>query len=186
MKAKDILIPTLTLFIIALVTSALLVVTNGFTKDKIAALQEQSNREARQAVLPEADDFTERGVIAGDAEYTFFEANNGAGYVFSTEAKGYGGAVVVMTGITADGQVAGIKITEQNETPGLGQKALDAAFTDQYKENVPANGFVVTKSGKTASEEINALAGATITTNAVTNAVNEAIDIFELVTGGAN
>lgn len=186
MKAKEILIPTLTLFIIALVTSALLVVTNDFTKDKIAALQEQSNREARQAVLPEADDFIERGIVTDDAEITFFEATNGAGYVFSTQAKGYGGAVVVMTGITADGQVAGIKITEQNETPGLGQKALDASFTDQYKEAVPADGFVVTKSGKTAPEEINALAGATITTNAVTNSVNQAIEIYKLVTGGAN
>ncbi len=186
MKAKEILIPTLTLLIIALVTSVLLVATDGLTKDKIAALQEQANREARQAVLPEADDFIERGLIVGDLEYTFFEAANGAGYVFSTEAKGYGGAVVVMTGITADGQVAGVKITEQNETPGLGQKALDVSFTDQYKEAVPSEGFVVTKQGKTVPEEINALAGATITTSAVTNSVNEAIEIYKLVTGGAN
>ena len=186
MKAKEILIPTITLLIIALVTSVLLVATNGLTKDKIAELQEQANREARQAVLPEADDFIERGIVTNDAEITFFEATNGAGYVFSTQAKGYGGAVVVMTGVTADGQVAGVKITEQNETPGLGQKALDTAFTDQYKFAVPEGGFVVTKSGKTADAEINALAGATITTNAVTNSVNEALEIYKLVTGGAN
>ena len=186
MKAKDILIPTLTLLIIALVTSVLLVLTNGLTKDKIAALQDQKNREARQEVLPEADDFIERGIITDGMEVTFFEATNGAGYVFSIQAKGYGGAVVVMTGITADGQVAGVKITEQNETPGLGQKALDAVFTDQYKVALPDGGFVVTKQGKTADAEINALAGATITTSAVTDSVNEALEIYKVVVGGAN
>ena len=39
MKAKAIIMPTLTLVIIALVTSVLLVLTNAGTKDKIAQLQ---------------------------------------------------------------------------------------------------------------------------------------------------
>lgn len=187
MKAKGIIIPTLTLVIIAIVTSVLLVVTNDATKDKIAQLQAESDRQARQEVLPAADDFDDGQTINVDGtDYTYWTANNGSGYVFSTQFKGYGGPVVVMTGITADGQVAGVKITEQDETPGLGQKALDASFTDQYKKAAPENGFEVTKQGATADNEIDALAGATITSRAVTNSVNQAITIFKTLTGGAN
>ena len=90
----------------------------------------------------------------------------------------------VMTGISADGQVTGVKLTSQDETPGLGQKALDASFTDQYKMEIPENGFAVTKDSP--SGEITAIAGATITSRAVTNSVNEAITIYDAVTGGGN
>lgn len=187
MKAKGIIIPTLTLVIIAIVTSVLLVVTNDATKDKIAQLQAEAERQARQEVLPDADDFDDgQSVNVDGTDYTYWTANNGSGYVFSTQFKGYGGPVVVMTGITSDGQVAGVKITEQNETPGLGQKALDASFTDQYKKAVPDNGFEVTKQGAKADSEIDALAGATITSRAVTNSVNQAIAIYNTLTGGAN
>ena len=91
-----------------------------------------------------------------------------------------------MTGISSGGKVMGVKITEQNETPGLGQKALDASFTDQYIADLPENGFEVTKQGAAADNEIDALAGATITSRAVTNSVNLAIDIYKELTGGAN
>lgn len=186
MKAKGIIIPTITLVIIALVTSVLLVVTNDATKDKIALLQEESNRAARQEVLPNADDFEESAINIDGTDYIYWKANNDAGYVFSTQFKGYGGPVVVMTGISSGGKVMGVKITEQNETPGLGQKALDASFTDQYIADLPENGFEVTKQGAAADNEIDALAGATITSRAVTNSVNLAIDIYKELTGGAN
>lgn len=187
MKAKAIIIPTLTLVIIAIVTSVLLVLTNDMTKDKIAQLQVESDNASRQEVLPEADSFDDGQAITVDGvEYTYWTASNGAGYVFSTQYKGYGGAVVVMTGITSDGTVAGVKITEQNETPGLGQKALDASFTDQYLKAIPENGFEVTKSGAVADNQIDAIGGATITSNAVTNSVNQAIAIYNTLTGGAN
>ncbi len=187
MKAKAIIMPTLTLVIIALVTSVLLVLTNAGTKDKIAQLQVEADNASRQEVLPDADSFDEGQSIDVDGTtYTYWTAANGAGYVFSTQYKGYGGAVVVMTGITADGNVAGVKITEQNETPGLGQKALDASFTDQYLKAIPENGFEVTKNGATADNQIDAISGATITSNAVTNSVNQAIEIYHTLTGGAN
>ena len=91
-----------------------------------------------------------------------------------------------MTGITTDGAVAGVKITEQDETPGLGQKALDASFTDQYIKAIPEEEFVVTKQGASADNEIDAISGATITSNAVTNSVNQAIQLYNTLTGGGD
>ena len=180
MDVKEILKPPLILAVIATVVTALLVLTNGVTKDKIAELQAKAEDEAKLAVLPDADGFEEKEV---DGQ-VYYEATNGAGYVFSTSSKGYGGPVVVMTGISADGEVTGVKLTSQNETPGLGQKALDASFTDQYLMALPEGGFAVKKDSP--SGQIDAIAGATITSRAVTNSVNAAIEAYNAVTGGAN
>ena len=184
MKAKEIIVPTITLVLITLVITGLLVLTNGATKDQIAKLQVEAQEEAKKEVLPDGDSFTDQTITVDGEDVTYYEADNGAGYVFLTSSKGYGGAVEVMTGISADGQVTGVKLTSQNETPGLGQKALDASFTDQYKLEIPENGFAVTKDSP--SGEITAIAGATITSRAVTNSVNEAVAIFDAVTGGGN
>lgn len=184
MNVKDIIVPTAILTVIAAVVTALLVLTNGITKDKIAQLQAQTEAEAKMAVLPEADSFEEKSIEVGGVKQAYFEAANGAGYVFSTANKGYGGDVVVMTGISAEGEVTGVKITSQNETPGLGQKAVDASYTDQYLMAAPEGGFAVKKDDPAG--QIDAIAGATITSRAVTNSVNQAIEIYNAVTGGAN
>jgi len=188
MNAKNILVPTITLTVITLVVTALLVLTNGVTKDRIAELKVQAEEAAKKEVLPAADSFAEVILDTGidGEEIIYYKADNGAGYVFSTSSKGYGGTVAVMTGITSEGEIAGITITSQNETPGLGQKALNTSFTDQYRMAIPDGGILVTKSGNSADNEIDAIAGATITTNAVTNAVNEAINIYHEIVGGGN
>ena len=116
-------------------------------------------------------------------------AQNHAGYVFSGSNKGYGGAVVSMVGISSDGKVVGVKVTEaSDETPGLGAKwiAADASGNErraQFVGDIPESGsFAVVKDGGT----IEAVAGATITSRAVTHDVNDAIAQYNAVVGGAN
>lgn len=184
MKAKAVVIPTAILLIICVVVTALLVLTNSMTADRIETLQIEEEKAARQEVLPQVDTFVEKKIVYQDVEYTYYEAVNGSGYVFQTRFKGYGGAVVVMTGISKDGTVSGVKITSQDETPGLGQKALDSKFTNQYIKSIPADGFSVTKQGASADNEIDSIAGATITSKAVTNSVNLAIELYQEITGG--
>ena len=130
-------------------------------------------------MLPDADSFEEAdGYAIGKT------GSDIAGYVFVTSSKGYGGDVQVMTGISTDGQITGVVILEQDETPGLGANAEKESFRDQFKQAVPENGFTVTKS--TAGEgEISAMTGATITTTAVTNAVNDAIAQYNEIKEGA-
>ena len=167
MNFKSIGIPTIKLLVIAAVITILLFLTNNTTEAKIAQNQADANVASRKEVLPDADDFDEKTVTVDGVEYTYYEAKNGAGYVFSGSNKGYGGA---------------------DETPGLGAKwiAADASGNErraQFVGDIPESGsFAVVKDGGT----IEAVAGATITSRAVTHDVNDAIAQYNAVVGGAN
>lgn len=86
----------------------------------------------------------------------------------------YGGTVKVSIGIAEDGTITGVEILKINDTPGLGMKAEKPAFKDQYKDKV-VDEFSVTKTGSTSKSEIQAISGATITSKAVTHAVDAAL-----------
>lgn len=178
--AKDILKPALILFVICLVVTALLAGTNLLTKDKIAEQSALEAEQSRKVVLSDADSFEE-----ADGYYIGKANNETVGYVFQTEAKGYGGAVKVMTGISADGQITGVVILEHSETPGLGANAEKASFTDQFKKTAPEKGITLVKNKAPSDGEIEAMTGASITSRAVTNAVNEAITKYNTVKEGA-
>ena len=178
--AKDILKPALILFVICLVVTALLAGTNLLTKDKIAEQSALEAEQSRKVVLSDADSFEE-----ADGYYIGKANNETVGYVFQTEAKGYGGAVKVMTGISADGQITGVVILEHSETPGLGANAEKASFTYQFKQTSPEKGITLVKNKAPSDGEIEAMTGASITSRAVTNAVNEAITKYNTVKEGA-
>ena len=180
-KPKEIAMPALILCIICLVVTGALSVTSFITKDKIAQLSIETAKQARTVVLPEAVDFKP----ADDKEsYYIGNGPDGSvkGYVFTNSAKGYAGSLQVMTGINTKGQVTGVTILSLNETPGLGMNAQNAEFTDMYRQPVPRAGFTVIKSGLPENGNIVALTGATITTNAVTEAVNASVQQYEAIT----
>lgn len=177
-SAKEILVPTVSLFIIALVATLLLSVVNGVTADRIAAATAAAEAEARQTVFPDAENFVER-----DNYYEATDKNGTViGYVFNTASKGYGGDVPLTVGIDATGTVTGIVPGDlSNETPGLGQNASNPSFTEQF---VGANGPITVVKNAPGENEIQALTSATITSTAVANAVNAAEDLFHEITGG--
>ena len=181
LNAKDVLKPTLILFVICLVITALLAGTNELTKDKIKQQEIQNAEASRKVVLQDAETFEE------STDKTYFTAKKGdktIGYVFTTESKGYGGTMKVMTGIEQSGKVSGVVILSMYETPGLGANAQKDTFRDQYKQTAPEKGFDVIKSGSKADGQIQAMTGATITSKAVTNAVNQAVEHYQKVKGG--
>ena len=91
--------------------------------------------------------------------------------------EGYGGGMQFSMGIASDGTTKGISFLSLSETAGLGMRADTDDFKNQFKDkNVEA--FSYTKSGASADDEIDALSGATLTTNAVTNGVNAGICCF--------
>ncbi len=183
MNFKEIGIPTIKLFVIATVVTILLFLTNNTTEGKIADNQAKADIISRQEVLPAADGFQEAtGKLADGTEFTYFEATNGTGYVFSGSNKGYGGDVVSMIGIDKEGNITGVKVTEQSETAGLGAKWTDSAYTEQFISKTADGALAVEKDGG----DVVAVAGATITSRAVTADVNNAIEMFNAVTGGAN
>lgn len=174
---KNVGVPALILFVICVIVTALLGTTNELTKDIIAETNAANAAKTRMIVLPDAKDFEE-------ADGYFIGKNGGedVGYVFTTESGGYGGKVKVMTGIGSDGMIKGVAIISHSETPGLGANCTKDSFKDMYKQ--PAKQLTVVKNKAAAEGEIEAMTGATITTNAVTNAVNEAVSQYEKVKGG--
>lgn len=191
------------LFAITLIAGLLLGLVYQITKEPIAAQQEKAKQEACKEVFADAKSFQTVEVVlpeekawaeAGYADEIIDEvmaAQNDSGetlgYVITVTTKeGYGGDIRFTVGIREDGTVNGISILEIAETAGLGMRAeevLKPQFADKAVEK-----FEYTKSGATSDSQIDAISGATITTNAVTNGVNAGLYYFqtELKGGSAN
>ena len=192
---------TLILTAITVVSGLLLGVVYGITKEPIAQAQENTKQEAYRTVLSNASEFetvefdadtaasllSENGytsdVITEIAEGT--DASGATvGYVISVQSsEAYDGSLSLSVGIASDGTVKGIEMLEINETAGLGMKADEAEFKDQFKDK-SVQKFTYTKTGEDGDDKIDAISGATITTNAVTNAVDSALVYFQNELGG--
>ena len=193
---------TLILTAITVVSGLLLGVVYGITKEPIAEAQENTKQEAYRSVLSDASSFeTMEDFDAADAASILEEngyssdeitevaegiddSGETVGYVVNVMShEAYDGDLEVSVGIAADGTVKGIEMLSISETAGLGMKADEAEFKDQFKDkNVEK--FTYTKSGESGDDKIDAISAATITTNAVTNAVDSALVYFQNELGG--
>ena len=176
---EDIIKPVSVLLAICIIIPLALSITNKVTVKKIAELEAANSKKNMQSLI-DADNFEE----CENGEITYYAAINGgktAAYIFTESSKGYGGDVSVMTAIKPDGTVAGVAILDvSGETPGLGQNAAKESFFSQYIGL--KKGVSVLKNGaKAENNEVDAVTGATITSTAVTRAVNKALDDFEKV-----
>lgn len=187
---KDALI----LFAITLIAGACLGGVYEITKGPIEQAALAAKEEAFRTVLADADHFKlddyskalEKanadasglgfGNVSVDECATGADLSDAAiGYVVTATSKdGYGGDITVSVGITTEGEVKGIEFLTLAETAGLGMNAAEPEWKAQYA-NQAVEQFTVTKSGASSDGEIDAISGATITSNAVTGAVNLAL-----------
>ena len=184
---KDMFKLGLNLLIISAVAALLLALTNSVTASTIAQRNEQANAEARKLVLESAQDFEEvkdvktdnsKGVEVSEIYKAKDASGNTVGYTLKVLPSGYGGTIELMVGIdSAKGQVSGINVVSNSETAGLGAKSTDPEFSDQYKGK-PLEELSVLKNGTPGDTEIKAISGATITSTAVTNGVDAAIEVY--------
>lgn len=192
---------TISITVITLVAGLALGVVQDITAGPIATQQEKSKEEAYKTVFEDADTFE---VYSADDGLATALADNGftaqtideimiaqdssgetLGYAFTvTDSEGYGGDIQFAMGVQNDGTLNGISILSISETAGLGMKANTDSFKDQFK-NKKVEKFSYTKTGATSDDQIDAISGATITTNAMTNGVNAGLCAFRYVEGGA-
>ncbi len=184
---KDIFIPTISLFIICIVITAALAVTNSITATKIVENEAQAQQESMKIVCPDAESFelvyeAENGstVYAGlkgdDAEDILYTE----GYAISTVAAGYGGQIKVMTGIDISGNIVGIDVYyNDDETPGLGKNTSNEDFTSRFIGLVTNDKIVVSKDYAGEGQQVDAVTSSTISSRAVVAAVNEACEIYQ-------
>jgi len=175
---KYILKPALALFITAVFVISMLSVVHSLTLEPIEKQKQKTRESAMKEVLPQASVYREiPAEITGSIVAVYEGLNNNAhtGYVVQLSPQGYGGNVDLLVGISSSEQkISGIRILRHSETPGLGALAVKEDFYLQYngKDLVPL-GVARINPGE---HEINALTGATITSRAITGAVNEAIN----------
>ena len=202
MKKNTILKDTLILTAITLIAGGLLGLVYEITKDPIAQQEELAKQEAYQAVFEGADSF-EVCVEADDPDVAAYLAENGftaqtvneimeakdasgetLGYAINmTTSEGYGGDISFSMGVQMDGTMNGISILSINETAGLGMNAQKDEFKNQYS-NKNVDSFEVTKTGASADNQINAISGATITSDAITGGVNAGLCAFNYMKEG--
>lgn len=197
---NDILKPGIILFIIAAIAAGLLGVVNSATEKPIEEQEIKTMNEAKNVVFPGEDlEFSEETEVPSEnlsglssLAYSIGKdkkTGNTVGYAVKSAAKGYGGDISIMVGISQDGTVKGISILSHSETPGLGANADNDSFKNQYKDKKAP--FEVVKSGASGSNSdatyIDAITSATITSKAVTTAVNGAVEycMSELIKEGA-
>lgn len=187
---KDILKLGVTLFAICAVAALVLGITNNITAPVIEERNIQASNEARKIVLSEADEFKELDGMNSDIVLEVYEGIKDGqviGYTIKTSSKGYGGAIELMVGISKDGKITGVEIGNHSETPGLGSKATEPMFKNQYVDKDVLNSLLVVKGSTNNDNEISAISGATITSNGVTNGVNAAMKIYnEKLSGNDN
>ena len=179
-NAKKIISLGITLFIVTAVTGTILGVVHDVTLEPIRATQEKLKAEALRGALPEAEEF--RTVdLAEDADALIKDVQEGVsggstvGYCVTVTPRGYAGPIEIVAGITNDGNLRAIRIMNQSETPGLGSKAALPSFYEQFKD---ATRITVVKQTPAAPGEIQAISGATITSDAVANGVNAALSYW--------
>ena len=198
---KGMIKDALILFAITLIAGLMLGVVNDITKEPIAQQEQKAKNEACQNVFAAADSFeaqeladsaqieqvlADAGISGADIDELMAAKDaSGAllGYVITvTDHEGYGGDIQFSMGITNEGTLNGISLLSISETAGLGMKA-GTVLVPQFAGKQVSQ-FTYTKTGSTMDSQIDAISGATITTNAVTTAVNAGLYIFETQLGG--
>ncbi|MBQ9270255.1 MAG: FMN-binding protein [Oscillospiraceae bacterium] len=167
--------PILVLTVVCLIAGIVLSSANVLTAPVIVAYEEAANNETYFTALPEADSFTSvpcelAGVTA------VLRADNGAGWVITAQARGYGGQVPAAVAFSPEGEILRVIMMPNGETPGLGQKVTEPDFAGQFS-GMAAQSLSL--------EDIDAVSGATISSRAAAAAINLAIEAFQSVTGGA-
>jgi len=182
----------LILLLICAVAAALLSLAYDFTIDKIVAQREITSQLSRQEVLPDADSFEiieadllDKVKLENELVVEVYKGLSGGtlvGYTVKTLPGGFGGSVEVITGISSDGEVTGMRVGNHQETPGLGANATLPDFYGQYAGKSTESELTVVKAGASGNE-IQAISGATITSKAVTKGVNMAVAAYKIVSG---
>ena len=164
---------SLTLLIITAVVAAALAGVNAITAPRIAAARAEKTQQAIEAVLPGGgtamESFTDpsglvKAVYASDT-----------GYAVQVTPAGFDGAIDMMVGVSKEGKVLGISIISHTETAGLGAVAAaktsaGEAFRGQFSQ---------TDAPFAVGDNVDALTGATITSKAVTDGVNAAVEFVK-------
>lgn len=188
----------LKLLLITLIAGLALSAVYEVTKAPIAEQKALKKEKANKAVFTDANSFEldeelmtlaseidlstlspdYNGITIDEVSKALDSAGELLGYdIAVTTTQSYDSSLTLVFGYSKDGTIKGIEYISLTETAGLGMKAKDAQFKDQFLNKNVAK-FTVTKTGAAADDQIDAISGATITSRAVSNAINAGISFI--------
>ena len=147
-----------------------------------ARLDEAKGGEQRKLLFPEAGSFSPVAAPAIDGLNSAYKADTGEWVFDVTSPEGYHGDVELMVGITADGKVAGLQVVAEDETDGIGTKALSEDYFGSFKD-MEAAGELTTDEAGSGQTHVDAVSGATFTSHAVVGCLNIAFEAYAQMGG---
>jgi len=175
---------SLCLLVICLVCSALLAGVYALTKQPIDAAAKAKNEAAIKEVLPDVAVTIEeeRTVDFEGASYTYNLAyddlGNTVGCAINVAPSGFGGPISIKVGFDINGVIWNTKVLSQAETPGLGAKCVEPAFSDQFKGFDPAQKTLAVKKD---GGDVDAITASTITSRAYAEGLALAVKVFDAI-----
>lgn len=204
-KAKENVMPVIIMFCICVAVGLLLGITSSVTKPVIEQRNLIASLNAHLSVFPLADNFKEinieqlkkyesiNAILSEHGKnsnrdsdlksrikgiYEAYKGKDKIGWIIDITSKGYGGDIYFTIGISKDLKISNVKPGQNMETPGLGSKVLSKIFVSKLQGlQIKQKDFTVVKSASTNEEEVQAVSGATITSKAVVQALNDASKI---------
>ena len=175
---------SLCLLVICLVCSALLAGVYALTKEPIDAAAKAKNEAAIKEVLPDVAVTIEeeRTVDFEGSSYTYNlaydELGNTVGCAINVAPSGFGGPIAIKVGFDINGVIWNTKVLSQAETPGLGAKCVEPAFSDQFKGFDPAQKTLAVKKD---GGDVDAITASTITSRAYAEGLALAVKVFDAI-----
>ena len=170
----------LTLTVLGLISAFALAFVYQWTMPKILHHQEVGKKDAILTVLPGSDQYQE----VRKGELTFYEGNKNGEVAMVASGGGFQGQIEVMIGFNpAAGKVYSIKVLNHQETPGLGAYIAGGKFERNFVDK-PFGEYKVVKRPVKNAHEVEAIAGATISSEKVAEIVEKAIKEIREVYGG--
>lgn len=185
------------LFIITLICALALSVVYEITKEPIAKQEALKKEKAYESVfhdsisqldeelmkLVEQTDFSEwkssyKNVTIDEIDRAYDKNEELIGYIVQVSNSGYKDVITMAYGYSLDGTILAVEFLALNETPGLGMNASNPEFLSQFTGKKVGQ-YVVTKTGATQENEIDAISSSTITTDAIVDAINVGIRFLE-------
>ncbi len=176
------------LVIIAAISVTFLAFIKECTKEDYIQTMKIEENKTRKGIFPDATDFKK---ITFKNKKIYLAIKNGEkiGIIVNGTGKGFGGDLVVAVGVNLKGtdkyKIRGLQVLKHNETPGLGTKAKEPWFRNVFK-NKNAELLPESKNDFKAKLGIDTIAGATITSMAMLNAIKNALSIAKIYSSNNN
>jgi len=176
----------ITLATIGIISALLLTFVYEWTTPYIQANQAKKQKQAINEVLPKVEKIKEVEKN-GSVFYEGYDASgNQVGVAFISSGGGYNGVIKIMIGVDLkSNEIYKISILNHQETPGLGARITGKKFKSNFK-NKPFGDYTVVKTPPSKETQVQAIAGATISSRSVTKIIEDALGKINSAYGGGN